>query len=188
MFQKLILTVLLAFMCLTSNAYASSTDDLVASMESVCDVSIGNNLVLLEQAFAQEPYSSKWKLQANNGSSKTSLIYDPIYKDYPNGAPSDGGYDVTSRLYINANDNKSINSITYSLRYRTNGVYYSGTLNFLIKKASANFGMPQESTEKINGHVAQVKTWSVGSRVLTIKTWNETYDRYHPYWIDIIRT
>jgi hypothetical protein len=191
MLKKIIVFTLLSLiplMCLTSTTYASSLDDLVASMDSVCDISIGNNLDLLEQAFTKEPYALQWKLASKITNPKASLIYDPIYRASTPFYEEDGGYDITSRLYVYADNNRTIGRITYDMRYRTNGIYYSSNLKYLIKIATNKFGTPVDSMEKINGHVAQVKTWTVGKRTLIITTYNETYDRDHPYWISITRT
>lgn len=188
MLRKIIVVTLLALMSFPCFAFAreydSSVDGLVTSMDSVCDVSIGNNLELLRQAFREEPYSQKWypRYKADERY-KQHLIYTHMLNTDP-----EAGYDINRTLFIDADSDGTINNITYILSYRTNGIYYSGMLKSLIKEATNKFGTPLCFTGQVDGRDAQFKTWTDGDRKLSIVTYYTPNSKFHPNVIRIIRS
>lgn len=188
MLKKLIFAALLAIgTCLSfpASTYASDLSvDLVASMDSVCDISIGNNLELLRRAYTQPPYTQQWypRYKADENM-KRHLIYSHLLNN-----DAEAGYDLHRVLFVDADANGTINQIKYKLLYRTGGIYYRSMVNALTKNAAAKFGAASESTGTADGRPAQYKTWKSGNRQLTLVTYDIPANKDHPFVIEVIRS
>lgn len=186
MLKKLVLATLLtivSFLGFPASTHASNlSTDLVASMDSVCDISIGNNLELLRQAYTQSPYVDQWypRYKADERV-KQHIFYSHMQNNDP-----EAGYDIAKFLFVDANTNGTINKIRYKMAYRTNGIYYSGMLRALTKNANSNFGLAKDSIGVIDGYSSRHQTWYSGNRKLSIITY-QTTDKYHPYVIEVVR-
>ncbi|MDF2636770.1 MAG: hypothetical protein K0R78_3644 [Pelosinus sp.] len=187
MVKKIVLVTLLAIISLlgvpTSTLASDLSADLVSSMDSVCDISIGNNLELLRQAFTKSPYSQQWypRYKADERM-KQHIFYSHMQNNDP-----EAGYDIAKFLFVDADTNGTINKIRYKMAYRTNGIYYSGMLRALTKNANNNFGLAKDSTGVIDGYSSRHQTWYSGSRKLSIITY-QTADKFHPYIIEVVRS